>query len=282
MPKVLGARLWSAEFAVLLPSLVRYLGSSHPPSDKAMAIGCVAENFHQFEGAEPQHVAQIAPLALACLGEDDAACKQNGVFCLGIIGLYGGDAATAHVQQILSAIEPLLRAGDEEDAIVRDNAVGCLSRLAMRFGAALPLVSIVPAILAHLPLTTDEGENAPALRCLIRLASDEGARAHVGAHVPQVLAAIGSARAAAAAAGPGDSWFDATLAAELAAFGQWLCAQPQAREQLPAAILSLPPDRRPAALLALPEAELQGVLQGLPEGDRAPLFEAMRSLAAPY
>ena len=39
--------------------------------------------------------------------------------------------------------------------------------------------------------------------------------------------------------------------------------------------------RRAAALLALPEGEIQAVLQGLPEGDRAPLFEQVRQLAAP-
>ena len=74
---------------------------------------------------------------------------------------------------------------------MRDNAVGALGRLVLAFGATLPLGTIVPAIMSHLPLRADPGENTSAVRCLMRAAQDEGARAHLAPHLPQLLVVLG-------------------------------------------------------------------------------------------
>ena len=62
---------------------------------------------------------------------------------------------------------------DNEEDIVRDNAIGALSRLALAHGGSLPLDSMLPAILARLPLRSDPGENTAALRCLMQATAHE-------------------------------------------------------------------------------------------------------------
>ena len=235
LPKVLGAG-WEPHFVALFPALLPYLGSSHPASDRSVAIGIVAETIHQMENSAARWLPQVLPLAIGCATDaDDASCRQNGVFCLGVLGQHSGEPALPHVQSILSAIQPLLR--DDEEPMVRDNAIGALSRLVLGFGAALPLANIMPAILAGLPLTADAAENVPAFRCLMRATHDEQSRALMAPHVPRILAVFGTSLSA-----DGDDAPDAALRAEIAQFVGWLHAQ--APDQFRQVIESLPVEAR--------------------------------------
>ena len=112
---------------------------------------------------------------------------------------------------------------------MRDNAVAALSRLVIAFGATLPLPSILPAIVGHLPLRADSGENLSCARALMRVAQDDSARAHLAPHVPQVLAAFSEMLLT-----PGDKLATDELKAELRSFLTWLLGiAPDLRASLP-------------------------------------------------
>ena len=231
LPKVVGAA-WQPHLGTLLPSLLPYLGSGHPASDRSLAVGVLAESCHQLEAAAAPFCAQLLPIALRHSADDDATCRQNATFCLGVLGHFCPAEVLGHMQQLLTALQP--RLAEEEEPPVRDNAIGALGRLILAHTTALPLDAIVPACLARLPLQADAGENTPALRALMKLTHDEATRATMAPHVPQLLSVIGRSL--------GTSSVDAQLNGEIAQFLQWLTAE-------------VPPQQLAQAAAALPETE---------------------------
>jgi len=266
---VLGAR-WAPHLERLVPALLPYLREAHPLSDHALAIGILAEGLNHVEAQGRHHLPTLLPHALRCAAADDPTCRQNGAFCLGVLGCHGGEAALPQMQIILSALQERLAPGEEP--VVQDNAVGALSRIALAFGATLPLPAILPAIADRLPLTADEGENGPALRCLMRLMHGEATRAHAAPHLPRMLLAIGHllagggpadgsgvAAQGAAKDGAGGATavggaaracpLDAEAEGEVRGFLTWAVAQSPAEMQ--GVVMGLPPHARDAILAVL-------------------------------
>ena len=247
MSRTLGAR-WQIHFDKLLPHLTRYLNPSHPTgSTQAMAMAILAETVHQLEGAAAIYVQQLLPLALRCSASEDATCRQNSTFGLGVFGQWGGAIAIAQMQPILSAIQARLDPTKEDEGSVRDNAYGALSRLVLAHGAALPLPSILPALLAALPLEEDPGENAPALRALMKCTHGEGTRPLMAPHVPALLVAI--ARCV------GTDALEASVLDEARQFVAWLHSQGAA--QLEGIVMAMKEEER-AALASLRDANPTG------------------------
>lgn len=249
LPKVLGER-WAPHLDRLAPALLPYLREAHPLSDHALAIGILAEGLHHVGPAGRHLLPTVLPHALRCSAADDTTCRQNGCFCLGVLGAHGGDASLPHMQQILSALQ--LRLAPEEDATVRDNAVGALSRIALAFGMALPLDSILPAIADRLPLLADEGENTPAVRCLIRLFHAQPTRPVVAPHLPRLLGAIGHLLAG-EGSHPRRGPLDAEFEAEARGFLVWAVAE--SAEQMHAMVMALPEAQRVAILAAVQQGQ---------------------------
>ena len=249
LPKVLGSR-WLKHYMTIHPKLLPYLADGHPASDKSLAIGVMAESLHQLEGAGAGFFAQTLPLALRCSNDaEDVTVRQNGTFCLGVLGLYAGEAALPQMQAILTALQPRLAADEEES--VRDNAVGALARLATGFGASLPLDVILPAIMTHLPLRGDPGENVPAIRCLMKLSADEGTRAAAGQHMGALLSIFGRTFADPKLGLDGSDEL-ADLRVEMCTFLGWL--RGLAAEQLEAGVGALPEPERAAIVDAMRRA----------------------------
>mmetsp|Transcript_13933 Transcript_13933/g.45649 ORF Transcript_13933/g.45649 Transcript_13933/m.45649 type:complete len:524 (+) Transcript_13933:2562-4133(+) len=249
LPKVLGER-WGPHLDRLAPALLPYLREAHPLSDHALAIGILAEGLHHVGPAGRHLLPTVLPHALRCSAADDTTCRQNGCFCLGVLGAHGGDAALPHMQHILSALQ--LRLAPEEDATVRDNAVGALSRIALAFGTALPLDSILPAIADRLPLLADEGENTPAVRCLIRLFHAQSTRAVVAPHLPRLLGAIAHLLAWEGSHSPRCP-LDAEFEAEARGFLVWAVAE--SAEEMHAMVMALPEAQRVAILAAVQQGQ---------------------------
>jgi hypothetical protein len=266
LPKLLGER-WAPHLDRLVPALLPYLREAHPVTDHAQAIGIIAEGLHHVGTAGRPHMPATLPLAIRCSAASDPTCRQNGCFCLGVLGLHGGEGALPHLQSILSALQ--LRLAPEEEGTVRDNAVGALSRIALAFGLALPLASILTAIADRLPLLSDEGENTPAVRCLITLFHAEQTRHVVAPHLPRLLGALGhllagggpiEGEAMGAGVGGGVAGslaprcpLDPDLEAEARGFLKWAVAQ--SPEQMQAMVMALPERPRAAILAAVQQQQ---------------------------
>ena len=117
LPKVLGAA-WQPHFASLLPHLLPYLGAGHPASDRSLAVGVIAESMHQLEAEAAPLIAAVMPIALRHSADEDATCRQNATFCLGVMSQYCPGQTLGHMQHILTALQPRL-AAEEVLCIVR-------------------------------------------------------------------------------------------------------------------------------------------------------------------
>jgi len=227
LPKVLGAS-WRPHFDRLLPALQPYLREAHPSSDHSLAIGIIAESLNQLEQNGSTYFEQVVPHALRFSASSDCTCRQNSVFCLGVLGLFGERCTVLrYMQSMLEALQP--RLSDEEEEVVCDNGIGAIARLVLAYGCDLPLSSIVPAILARLPLKADKGENAPAIRCLMQVAHDERTRGMMECHGNALLSVL--------ACMLGSDYAEGPVQLEIRAFLQWLHAQ--APEQLTAMAMAL-------------------------------------------
>ena len=90
LPKVMGQG-WLLHFAKLVPALLPYLTAGHPASDRSLAIGVLAESLHQLGECGAAYFHQILPHAIRCSQDlDDVTTRQNGTFCLGVLGQFGG------------------------------------------------------------------------------------------------------------------------------------------------------------------------------------------------
>ena len=206
---------WLPQFERIVPVLQPYLRAGHPVTDHSLAVGILAESLSQLGSAGSQYFSQVLPHALTHSSSEDGTCRQNSIFCLGVLGQYGGEPALGQMQTILEALQPHL--AEEEEDMVKDNVVGALSRLVLAFGPTLPLDSILPAIISKLPLEADFGENTPALRCLMQSTHDERSRVLMGPLVGQLLSIIARLL--------GSSDADEALHGEMRSFVGWLCAQ---------------------------------------------------------
>ena len=226
LPKVMGD-YYLMHFARLVPELLPYLGAQHPGSDRSLAIGILAESLHQLELGGACYLPQVLPHAVRLSSDENTTARQNATFCLGILGQFGGPGALEVMQTILTALQP--RLADTEDESVHDNAVSSLSRLVLAFGSALPLASLLPAIVGRLPLRADSGENLACCRAIMAVAQDEAARPGLAPHIPQVLGAFAELLTS------GDKLATPELQAEVRQFLSWLLGiAPDLRAHLPA------------------------------------------------
>ena len=127
---------------------------------------------------------------------------------------------------------------------MRDNAYG-LSRLVLAHGAALPLPSILRAA-RRAAARGGSGENAPALRALMKCTHSEGTRPLMAAHVPRLVAI---ARCV------GTDALEASVLDEARQFVAWLHSQGAA--QLEGIVMAMKEEER-AALASLRDANPTG------------------------
>ena len=71
---------------------------SHIRQRASPVLGIIAESLHQLEGVGAAYFNQTLPLALTCAQDEDVTCRQNGTFCLGVIGYFAGETALSAMQ----------------------------------------------------------------------------------------------------------------------------------------------------------------------------------------
>lgn len=91
-----------------LPPICAYAKTSRPPSDRAMAMGCLGELAQELEGGIKDHWQTVfLPAILAGLADPDDNVKRNAAFCAGVCCEGLGDAIAAQYPQLLQVISPI-------------------------------------------------------------------------------------------------------------------------------------------------------------------------------
>lgn len=171
------ARVMGAHFVQylgqFLPPICEYAKTSRPPSDRAMAMGCLGELAQELEvGIKDHWVSVFLPAVLAGLADSDDNVKRNAAFCTGVCCEGLGQVVAADYPQLLQGVGTIFgidpNASDASAAAV-DNAAAAVSRMIMASPESVPMAQVLPTLLKTLPLKNDMTENEAVFRCLLGL-----------------------------------------------------------------------------------------------------------------
>ncbi|KNC54208.1 HEAT repeat family protein [Thecamonas trahens ATCC 50062] len=180
--EVLGAAFEPC-FKGLLEGLESRARPQRPVYERCTALGVLSASAAALgPRIAPYLESPMLPLFLAGCKDESEDVRRNAVFGLGLILEVMGShnvapGLAAVLPHALEAINNVFDAGYVEDAAAPDNAVAALGRLisAMPQPSDLPLSALIPAMVAHMPLTADASENPAVYSALFALfsASDE-------------------------------------------------------------------------------------------------------------
>ena len=172
----------SPHLGTFLPPVCNFAKSSRPPSDRAMAIGCLGEIAQEMGPSIADFWPNVFLAAvLAGLADEDDNVKRNAAFCGGVCAEGLKESISAqYYPQLLQALSPLFgidtSASDSSKACV-DNAAAAISRMIMAAPGDVPLGQVLPPVLRCLPLKNDMTENETVYNCLLGLISMNNADA---------------------------------------------------------------------------------------------------------
>lgn len=181
-----------------LPAICSFAKSSRPPSDRAMAIGCLGELAQELGNGIVDHWPSVFyPASIAGLADSDDSVKRNAAFCIGVSCEGLGEAVTSQYPAMLQAMSPLFGVdasqGDTSAACV-DNACAAIARMIMTSPSHVPMGQVLPVMLKAMPLKSDMTENETVYNCLLGLLQTNNA--DLAANKVELTRVFGQASAA--------------------------------------------------------------------------------------
>ncbi|CAM6083186.1 unnamed protein product [Calypogeia fissa] len=155
-------------FRQFFEPLMKFTGHSKPPSDRTMAIACVAEVANKIGSVIVPYVDVVMPVALKELRSPEPTNRRNAAYCVGELCKHGGGNVLPYYQNILVGMYPLFAESETDDG-VRDNAAGAVARMIGAHPQAIPLNQVLPVFIKSLPLKEDIEESASVYGCLCDL-----------------------------------------------------------------------------------------------------------------
>lgn len=188
----LPANMFQGYFNDFFPLVQAFLKPTRSPSDRSMALGCVAEIFKDLEGYTLQYLPAMMPILQANLADPLESVRRNAAFCVHVIVEACALQLVDHHMTLLQWLHPLcirntgasngldvhatsssllhhdnLSTVDSHGADV-DNAISAVCKMIL-INPNLPLSSIIPVILNALPLRGDNTEGPNVYRTLAQL-----------------------------------------------------------------------------------------------------------------
>lgn len=142
--------------------------SSQEPLERSTAVGVVAECIAYMGSSVTPYTTDLLRPLLHRLSDEDQETKSNAAYATGQLVLHSEDSNTylQSYPNILAKLEPLLRMND---ARLKDNGAGCVSRMILAHPDHVPISEVLPALVDLLPLKEDYEENKPVYQCLRKL-----------------------------------------------------------------------------------------------------------------
>lgn len=158
------AELWK----IFEKPILTFASSEAENIERSTAVGVIAECASNMEAAVTPHTEKLMKLLLKRLGDPDLETKSNAAYAAGQLIYNSTDSNTylQHYNTILQKLEPMLQM---QEARIKDNAAGCLSRMIMAHPEQIPLGEVLPAMIGLLPLKDDYEENSPVYECIQKL-----------------------------------------------------------------------------------------------------------------
>lgn len=225
-------------YQTLHKPLLKFTKSNRAFTDRAMAIGCIAEVLQEFDSAAAsKYVDSVLPIIQESLQDRMEEVRRNGTYCLGVMCAAVGAPLASHFPRFLQMLQPLcvrpaeqLVAGDVGGADV-DNALSAVAKMINVSTDAIPLAQVLPAMIAALPLRADLTEAGSVYGCFIQLIMSGNSTAL--SMLPEMLVCLGQVLA------PNSLYEDGAKALVVTFFKQ-MVASPAQQGALSAAIGQIP------------------------------------------
>lgn len=151
------------------PSLVQYLGDSHPKSDIIMVIGCLAETFAACTAAIPVYFNDFMQILIKNAKTTDSGLNRNVSYAIGILAENSGPLLGQHINACLEALNNMYAVSEEQEA--KDNIVSASCRLMQNYPTSVPLDQMLQFVFTRIPFTGDLNENETVLKYAFNLYS---------------------------------------------------------------------------------------------------------------
>ncbi|KAK3903531.1 armadillo-type protein [Staphylotrichum tortipilum] len=158
------AELWK----IFEKPILKFAGAESENIERSTGVGVIAECAANMGSAVTPYTAKLLNLLIKRLSDTDPETKSNAAYATGQLIFNSTDSNTYLPQYstILQKLEPMLQV---QEARIKDNAAGCISRLTMSHPDQIPLGEVLPALVGLLPLKEDYDENSPVYECILKL-----------------------------------------------------------------------------------------------------------------
>lgn len=158
------AELWK----IFEKPILAFTASASESVERSTGVGVIAECAANMEAAVTPYTEKLLAILLKRLSDTDPETKSNAAYATGQLIYNSTDSNTylPHYNTILRKLESMLHL---QEARIKDNAAGCISRMIMAHPDHVPLGDVLPALVGLLPLKDDYEENSPVYQCLLKL-----------------------------------------------------------------------------------------------------------------
>jgi len=143
-------------FTGLLPLLLKKTKKQCSVAERSFAIGAIADSVEPLAGVLDPFLPHLMPVFMELTRDEEEDCRNNAVYGLGELILWGGAIMEQHYTSILATLSQLLQA--ESSSRVVDQIVGAVARAVVANINKIPVAEVVSAVLANLPLKEDMDE----------------------------------------------------------------------------------------------------------------------------
>jgi hypothetical protein len=158
------AELWK----IFEKPILKFAAAESENIERSTGVGVIAECAANMEAAVTPYTEKLLKVLLKRLSDPDLETKSNAAYATGQLIYHSTDSNVylPHYTSILQKLEPMLQI---QEARIKDNAAGCLSRMIMAHPGQVPIPDVLPALIGLLPLKDDYEENSPVYECLLKL-----------------------------------------------------------------------------------------------------------------
>ena len=145
----------------LLPLVLKKTRKQCSSAERSFAVGTLADCVEPLAGRLEQFLPHAMPIFNEVIGDEEDDLRNNGVYGLGELVLWGGDLMVSHYNQILSNLSTLL--AKESAPRVIDQIVGAVARFVAypNFIPRSPLPSLSTDLAERTIRTTDHPPDRP-------------------------------------------------------------------------------------------------------------------------
>lgn len=152
---------------LLLEKLEKSRNNENLTSERSLVYGTLSECFSALRECTANWIDSLLPLYLSGVQDEYEEARQNAVFGIGELMLFGGEKAHPHFTTVLQALSQIVAV--EKEAGVLDNVCGALARLIFSNSSLVPLDQVLPVFVQKIPLRKDFHENKAVFKAFYAL-----------------------------------------------------------------------------------------------------------------